>query len=275
MFSRLTLILITAFWLCMNYLLWRNEFAGRNHAGAKVPVAVVWQKILTAPDRSGLHILHHGKEIGNCDWQAALGQELSPEKMLNDGVPLDTTAPKMTGYRIDFNGSLAVLDNSPNRLRFRISAVFSADHDHAWQEFQAVLGLRPDEWELRSKAAEQTLHFRMRGEDESSDHVYKFSDLQNPRFLAQEFQLPLPLQFLDAIGLPAAGQSAAALSPGLVWEARNDWINLGHTAVRAYRLQARIFDRFMIIVMVSEVGEILRVELPDEWTIVNDQFSDF
>jgi hypothetical protein len=272
MFSRLTLVLITAFWLCMNFLLWRNEFAGRSHAGAKVPVAVVWQKILTAPDRSDLQIMHHGKEIGTCDWAAALGQELSPEKMLNDGVPLDSTAPKMSGYRIDFNGSLAILDNGPNRLKFKINAIFSADH--AWQEFHATLTLRPDIWEIHSKAAEKTLHFRMRGEDETSDHIYKFSDLQNPRFLTQEFQLPVPPQFLDAIGLPAAGQSAVAVSPELVWEARNDWINLGHTPVRAYRLQARIFDRFMIIVMVSEVGEILRVELPDEWTIINDEFSD-
>jgi hypothetical protein len=272
MLSRLTLVLITAFWLCMNFLLWRNEFAGRNHVGAKVPVAVVWQKILTAPDRSDLQILHKGKEIGRCDWSAAIGQELSPEKMLNDGVAVDSSTPKMTGYRIDFDGNLTILDNAANRLRFKVNAIFSVAD--AWQEFQATLTLRPDIWEIHSKASEQTLHFRMRGEDETSDHVYKFSDLQNPRFLTKEFQLPVPLQFLDTIGSPGVGQSAVALSPGLVWEAHNDWIYLGHTAVRAYRLQARIFDRFMIIVIVSEVGEILRVELPDEWTFVNTQFSD-
>ncbi len=271
MFSRITLVLITAFWLSMNFLLWRSEFGSTNHVGAKVPVAVVWQKILTAPDPSRLQISHHGKEIGYCDWSTVIGQELSPAKILSDGIPLDAPAQKMNGYRIDFDGNVS-LPVAPNRLRFKVNASFNASHE--WQEFNALFNMRPDIWTLHSKAAEQSLHLRVEGGDEASEHVYKFSDLENPRFLIQEFQLPVPPQFFDALGGPSSGGSAVTVSPGIVWEARKDWVTIGHTAVHAYRLQARIFDRFMIIIMVSEVGEILRVELPDEWNIVNDQFSD-
>lgn len=272
MLSRITLLLITVFWLCMNFLLWRSEFGSHNHAGAKVPVSLVWQKILTAPDPSrGLQILHHGKEIGRCDWDPVVGQEISPEKILSDGAPPAGSAQKMTGYRVEFNGSFSLAD-APNRLRFKVIALFGPDLN--WREFETRLMLRPDTWVVHSKAAEKTLRVRMEGEDETSDRIYKFSDLENPRFLIQEFQLPISLQLFDALGVPTSGQSAASLAPGLVWEARNDWVTIGHTAVRAFRLQAHIFDRFMIVIVVNEVGEILRVELPDEWSIINDQFSD-
>lgn len=271
MFSRITFILITVFWLCMNFLLWRSEYGGGNRVGAKVPVAVVWQKILTAPDASGLQILHHGKETGRCQWSANIGQELNAGKMLTDDVPSDASPQKPTGYRIQSEGNFSVL-NSPTRLGFTIDVTFTTNRD--WQEFNASLKLRPDTWFVHSRASEQTLRLRMEGEDENSDRVYKFSDLQNPQFLAQEFQLPISLQLLDALGLPTTSQSAAKLSTGLVWEAHNDWITIGHTSVRAYRLQAHLFDRYSIIITVSEVGEILRVELPDQWVLVNNDFSD-
>ena len=40
--------------------------------------------------------------------------------------------------------------------------------------------------------------------------VYKFSDLQNPQFLLQEFQLPIAPQMLDALGLPVPGQAGGS-----------------------------------------------------------------
>jgi hypothetical protein len=75
-------------------------------------------------------------------------------------------------------------------------------------------------------------------------------------------------------GLPMPdAQKPGGLSLGLVWEARTDWIAIGHASVRAYRLRARLFDRYEVVVTVSPVGEILRVELPGEWTLVNEQLG--
>ncbi len=59
--------------------------------------------------------------------------------------------------------------------------------------------------------------------------------------------------------------------PEVTWKARNDWVVMGHTSVRAYRLEATLFDRFRMMIIVSRVGEILRVELPDGWQLINDQ----
>src|SRR5271156_7120912 len=106
MLSRIALLLITVFWLSMNFMLWRSEFGGRNHIGVSVPSAVVWHKILTAPDNCDLSILHHGKSAGRCKWSVNIGQELTGAKDLPDGVPLDGPAPKPAGYRAQFDGGV-------------------------------------------------------------------------------------------------------------------------------------------------------------------------
>jgi hypothetical protein len=49
------------------------------------------------------------------------------------------------------------------------------------------------------------------------------------------------------------------------------WITVGHASVRVFRLAAKLLDRFQVVIFVSPVGEILRVELPDEWLLVNDE----
>jgi hypothetical protein len=271
MLSRITLLLITGFWLCMNFLLWRSEYGSRDQVGASVPAALVWQKILTAPDKSTLDIFHHGKKIGDCGWSAYAGQGLTAGKILTDGLPLDAPVQKPTGYHVYLTANFTV-PGSPIREGFSADVIFTTDR--VWKEFDASLSLRPDKWRIHSRASEQTLRLRMEGEDEKSVRIYKFSDLQSPQFLVQEFQLPIPRQLLDALGLNQTRQPAAPLAPGLYWEAHADRFTIAHASVRAYRLETHLFDRYRIIVTVSEVGEILRVELPDEWVLVNNGFSD-
>jgi hypothetical protein len=270
MLSRITLVLLTTFWLCMSFLLWRSEFGWRNHLGARIPVSVVWQKILTAPDKSSLDIYHHGKKIGRCQWLPNIGQDAAVGKILSDGIPLDGAPENPASYKIEFGGRFMV-PSSPSGLRFTINLTF--DTNRVWRDFNSMFNLQPDKWYVSSKASEKTAHVRMEGEDESSDRVYKFSDLQNPRFLVQQFELPISLPLFDALGLSVTGMPAGS-DVGLTWEARDDWVTLGHTQVRVYRLQAHLFDRFRIIVLVNQVGEILRVELPDELIFeVGDPFT--
>jgi hypothetical protein len=52
-------------------------------------------------------------------------------------------------------------------------------------------------------------------------------------------------------------------------------MDVRHASVRAYRLKTRILDRYDIVIFVSRVGEILRVELPDEIVLTNDQLYTF
>jgi hypothetical protein len=271
MFSRLALLLITLFWGVMNFLLWRSEFGGRNQPGSSVPVGVVWKKVLTAPDNSSLEIFHHGKKIGYCRWTANVGQDLTAGGTGADGPPPEGQVERAGGYQLDFEGNVAGPE-LPGRLRFDFQAKFAPDQE--WREVNLRLNLRPSIWEIHSVAAEQTVRLKMEDAGGKSERVFRFADLRDPAAWLREFELPLALPgFLDFSGAASAGPTAAPFAPGLRWEARNHWVAIGHTAVRAYRLRAPLFDRYQIVVLVSRVGEILRVELPDEVVLINDQVT--
>ncbi|MDB6125372.1 MAG: hypothetical protein JWQ71_4365 [Pedosphaera sp.] len=269
MFSRIAFLVIAIFWVTMNVLLWRSEYGGGNRFGSVVPLEVVWQKILTAPDNSSMEITHRGEKIGYCRWSATVQEPVAP-KTDTDEPPPEGMVEILSGYRIDFEGNIGLSDFA-NRLRFDSNIKLTTNH--VWKEFSLRLNLRPSSWEIRSQASEQAIHFKSEDDEGKKEKVLKFADLQNPELLAREFDLPLPVQLLGSFGLTGNAKNTAPLSLGLAWEARNDWITIGHTSVRAYRLKAKVLDRFPIVIMVSRVGEILRVELPDDWVLVNDQLT--
>ncbi len=267
MVQRVVFSCITIFWVTMNVLLWRSEYAGSNAVGSVVPVETVWQKILTAPDNSSLEVYHHKKKIGFCRWAAAVTEEASSSGVASEEAP-EGMVRRATGYRIDFDGNVTLAD-FPSRLRFNSNVRFTTNH--VWQELTLNLNMRPLTWEIRSTAAERALHLRTEDEMTTSERVFKFSDLQNPQARLQDLAMPLPLPLLNS-ALPL-NSNFFPLAPGLKWEARNDWFQIAHASVRAYLLEARILDRYPIKIFVSRVGEILRVELPDEILLVNDQLT--
>ena len=82
------------------------------------------------------------------------------------------------------------------------------------------------------------------------------------------------MPFLPSLLGPALGRTTNGLPRlGLRWEARNDWLQVGHASTRVYRLQARLFDRYEVVVLVSRVGEILHVDLPDNIILVNEALT--
>jgi hypothetical protein len=86
---------------------------------------------------------------------------------------------------------------------------------------------------------------------------------------------PITAGLLNGFGMFEMQLQGTALKAGLKWEGREDSMRIGHSPVRTYRLHTRVLDRYQITIFVSRVGEILRVELPDEIVLVNDQLSAF
>lgn len=105
-------LLIALFWVTMNVLLWRAEYGARDEAGSVVPVGVVWQRILTAPDSSSLSVFQRGKKIGFCHWVTSVGEEFSQL----DEAPPEGLAGKLGGYRIQLDGN-ATLGDFASRAR--------------------------------------------------------------------------------------------------------------------------------------------------------------
>ena len=219
MLARAALIVLTLFWLAMNVLLWRSEFGPRNPMGSVVPVAAVWQKVLTAPDDSALEISHRGKKIGFCHWSANQSRERAAGKTVSEEVLPEGSVERLTSYRVDFDGTVRVGD-LPHPLRFDLSMKFATNH--LWQELHLRLGLRPNVWELHTVAADQDLRLKIGDGEDQYERVFRFADLKNPQALMREFANPTWLALLSAAGLPASSGTVSALAPGLAWEARND-----------------------------------------------------
>lgn len=270
MTSRLALIVVTGFWVTMNILLWRAEYGQRGSAGSSVPAEVVWRKILTAPDSSSLTILHHGKKVGFCHWMTSIGEELSQ-------IQEDTGSPegmvrRITGYRLQLEGNVSS-DKAGNRIRFESSLTLTTNQ--LWQDFNLRIVLRPTVLEIHSSAAEQQVRFKVDDGDEKYERALKFSELQNPQALLRQFGGPLAAGILNNFTFFGAQMQNTSLKAGLKWEGREDSMRIGHSPVRTYRLRTHLLDKYQITIFVSRVGEILRVELPDEITLVNDQLAAF
>jgi hypothetical protein len=266
MYSRIALGLSALFWLTMNFLLWRSEFGGGAALGTAVPPEVVWRKILTAPDNSMLDIFHHGRKQGFCRWSTGAGLALPPD--LGGETPPVEQPISPPGYRLNLTGNLA-LDQLTNRLQFDLDLILTTNRD--WQEMDLRLNLHGNSVAVHSVAADRSVRLRTMSDGVRDEQTLSFADLQNPQALARAFDLPLPL---GAFGLPGLATNAARdrlPGPGLTWTARNDRLPVGHTSLRVYRLESTLLDRYRVIVLLSRVGEILRVELPDNWEFINEE----
>jgi hypothetical protein len=132
------------------------------------------------------------------------------------------------------------------------------------------LASRPSVWEIRTAAEEQTLSLKYEDQTDKWSRTFTYDELRHPRQWMEEFAGPLPMSLLA----PLAGlEQQKNVSLGLQWSARNDWLKIGHAQVRVYQLQARLLDRYQVVVVVSRVGEILRVELPNGLLLMNETLS--
>ena len=269
---KLCLLLVTAFFLTMNVLLWRSEYGARGHLGAPLPAETVWEKVLTSPDNSFLEIRHKGVKIGRAHWAANINEAPAASLLNTDEVPPEGMIKTVTGYGLDCDGTVSLEDLS--RVRFTSTVKF--DTNQAWQEIILKISIKPFVWEFRSSAVTETLRFIAEDDEGRREQVYQFSELKSPEKLIKAFGGPLMPVLLAISGLQA-GQSIESkpgkpskISLGLAWEARNDWLKIGRTPIRVYRIEAKLFDRFRATFFVSPVGEILRVELPDDVVLMNE-----
>jgi len=265
MIPRVTFFLIAAFWVTMNVLLWRAEY-GPHGGEISVPVDLVWRKILTAPDVSALTIYQDGRRAGFCQFSTSVEQAMAA--LDENTVPSEGLAAQ-SGYQIHFNGNLS-FGAITNRVRFDGRVQFSSAR--AWRE----LNLKVSTWDaavdIHSVAAEQTVRLKITSKEVNFDSVLSFADLQNPNALLRTLGGGLGGGLADALDLPVVPSSPAAVADSIKWEAHRDRVIIGHEPMTAYRLETRVLDH-PIVLYVSSLGEILRVELPGGTVAVLDEWS--
>jgi hypothetical protein len=266
MIPRVTFLSIAAFWVAMNLLLWRSEYGSRG-SGIPVPVDLVWRKVLTAPDTSSLTVYQAGQKTGFCEFSTSVEQAMA---VLDEDKPPPEGIVARAGYQIRFDGNVSVGEYT-NRLTFNGRIQFSSSR--AWRELYLKLSSHGATVEIHSAATNQTIHLKITGDGAVIERDFTFADLQNPNTLLHSFAGDFGGELLSDLDLPAVPQTTAVFAGDLRWEAHHDRLMVGREPVSAYRLETRVLDH-PIVIYVSTLGEILRVELPGGMNASLDQLGD-
>jgi hypothetical protein len=265
MSSRILFLCIAAFWITMNVLLWRAEYS-LHGGGEPVPVELVWRKILTAPDGSTLNIYQHGERSGFCEFSTSIETEMA--KLDEDRPPPEGLVAR-AGYQIRVNGNTSLGDFT-NRLRFDGRLQFSAKRQ--WRELNLKFSSRTAAVEIHSFATNQTVHLKITNDDGVSERDFAFADLASPGALLSAFGADFSGGLLDTLDLPFMPQSPTAIAQDIHWEAHRDRLKIGNEPVSVYRLETHLLG-YSIVIYASTLGEILRVELPDNLVATLEEWS--
>ncbi len=277
MLKTLGFLALTAFWITMNVLLWRSEFRGEGE-GTPVPLTSVWEKVLRAPDDSHLEVFHQKRKIGHLRWSATAGEQAATNAPNANPNLEEGMIQRVGGYTIDILDGRFDLGADRRRIRFTMNSSFTTNHQ--WQSFNMQLNQRPMSLDLSAAATNQTVSVRYQDNDQSIQRTLTFAQLRDPAKLLQEIVGPVPLGLLTGglLGGAATPDSPAELTAlpalqrftlGLQWDSRLDWIKIGQAKLRCYRLHTRWLDKHQITIYVSRVGEILRVQLPNDIVLQN------
>lgn len=268
MLKRCYFALVILFWVTMNVLLWRSEMSGRQNQGARLPVAAVWERVLTAPDDSSLQILHRGQKLGYCRWVANVIESAPAASAAPDTrTEIEGRVGGVAGYTVDLDGNVLV-EGAGRRVRFTAHLEFGTNQ--TWRKLQFRILHKPMTWEVQADAAAETVRLLADEGGAPWERTFTFAELQRPETLLASLGAPAAYVGLAGLmqGMPLP--SPARVSLGLNWEARNDWLTLGHSKLRVYRVEARLLEKYRAVLDISRVGELLRAEFPDELVLVNE-----
>ncbi|HEX7654218.1 MAG TPA: hypothetical protein VF607_11980 [Verrucomicrobiae bacterium] len=260
--ARITFLGIAVFWAVMNFFLWNREYGVRG-GDTPVPFALVWRKILTAPDASSLSVYQNHERMGYAEFSTSIGQQMAT--LDEDKVPPEGLL-KHAGYQVHLNGNVAMGDFT-NRLKFDGRVMFSNVRD--WQEFYLRVTSRQAVLDLHSVATNQTVHIKLVSDGFKLERDFTFTEMQNPNTLVHALTGNLGDLFLGTIDLPDFSMPAGGQK--VVWDARRTRVKVGREYLPVYRLESSVLGH-PVTVDVSTIGEVLSVDLPggitariDDW----------
>lgn len=262
MLKNITFALIAAFWLVMNILLWRLQVGSGSELVSSVPIRTVFEKILTAPDDSTLGIVVDGQKIGYIRWRPIV-QEAGGTGQITSGAEPEGMVERISEYTIELDGSFLLRQFERS---IRVGAKVSFDRTLKWQEFIVDGFARPITWEIKGSAENRDLWLKTAAGDEEWIRRVTFDELRNPGPLLNELNLPLMQMLPGTLG----GAQDGSRAPVFQWSAYYEWLQIGRSRVRIYRLEGRFLESIKVVVLVSRAGEILKVELPGGTKLLNE-----
>jgi len=294
MLKRLPFIFITLFWLVMNYLLWQRDFRAADIAAGKVPIRLVWEKMMRSADDSFLYIFHGKKRIGDLRWstdvvdfmtemtpeeiaQAEAGVELTPEEEEDLVFMTEGMVQSPGNYNVEIRNGRVYLGPEYGQIQFEMLANFSTNN--TWNSLEITLRQKRKRLQFLANATNEVLAITFDPGDDSADHFQReltFDQFRNPEQLVAAIFGPAPVAafaggLLGGLGAPSDPNFSPAhlLKLGLRWEARQDWLHVGHSRLRCYRISLFLPEDKRVSVFISRAGEILRVLAPGRFELRN------
>ena len=274
MIRHLPFAIITVFFLVMNYQLYQKDFKQVDAEGAKVPLEMVWGRMLRAPDESFLYMFQDKKRLGSMRWSAEAVELVTESTTNNVQYTTEGMVRNPANYLVDIRSGHLLLGKDYGNVNFDMSANFSTNNE--WQTFEFGLHQKPIKFQVLANATNETLRINWIDSERLTEHLFTFDELRDPAAIAGKLFGPLPLaQFtgglLTGLGGGMAGMSddprfniGALLKVGISIESFQDWLKIGHSRLRCYRITITLPDQRAANVYISRIGEILRVTLPNK-----------
>lgn len=161
------------------------------------------------------------------------------------------------------------MPDSKESLRFE-SSLRLANRTN-WSEFTLRIRFQSLVAHIRAVEEEQTVRIAITNGPAMMNRVIPFADLQNPQVLLSTLIGPLLSGMRGDLELPPLPQSTRSQLEDVQWEAWSDTVFVSHQPLRVYRIHGRIGGLFDVVLNVSPVGELFKVQLPDSLVLLHDR----
>ena len=262
--SRIALIAAGLFWVLMNGLLWQAEWGERFASGSDLSPTLIWQKMLDSPDSSVLSIRHQGKTIGSLEWHPSILEASRSHSTNNSAATIEGMVSAPTGHQLRVSARFFGSGTPIDRLMVLGNVEFSPSN--LWQKINLRVDQRPKSWEIETESGSDRIRMTY---EEGRRRLEQTFETRNRAAL----QLMLA-PYLTALPSGLIPENALAhpenLTRAVTIEARSDWMQMGRSRIRVYRLTARLPGQLEVTAFISRAGELLKIQLPDRLQLVND-----
>jgi hypothetical protein len=213
-----------------------------------------------------MSVYQGGQKMGFAEFSTSIEQEMA---QLDEDQPPPEGLVANAGYQIRLNGNVAFGDFT-NRVRFDGHVRFSPQRE--WRELNLKISTHSATVEIHSLATNQTASVQFTNVGGLFfSHEFTFAELQNPNTLLRILNDNSGGEIGGGLDLPVL-LPTSKLAQTIPWEARRIRLMVGREPVSAYRLEAGVLGQ-SVVIYVSTLGEILRVELPGGITATLDEWS--
>jgi len=247
-------IIITTYWVVMNFLLIKTEFfaAGKN---SSLPPEVVIRKILNSQETSHLQIRLKGEPIGMCKWSTTIkqAQATNAPTAIQEGMVLNPI-----GYIASLEGSF---DIKPLQAKLRFDLALEIKPDLRWNLLHLYFKSQYGECIIEASATDQIIKTILLVPGFTGQtNILTFTEAKNPQSLVQAL-LPNTLGNIDGLFSMVAPSTSTDFLYNNTSEfpvsirATIDNIKVRKSIIKAYKLEIDLGSQNLTRAYVSTVGE--------------------